>query len=97
MTLTELRGPITVFIIIAVVFVVYVLFAIIRSQRKKISTGREDLIGKIAITYTDLNPTGTVMLDGELWKATSESGYTSAGTQVTVNRLSGLMLYVTNK
>ena len=40
-----------------------------KSIRKKPVTGPEALSGKVGIAYTDLNPAGSVSLDGVIWQA----------------------------
>ncbi|MDH4269991.1 MAG: nodulation protein NfeD, partial [Dehalococcoidia bacterium] len=46
-------------------FAVFILGAIIRGQRRRKATGAEGMIGEKAIAKTPLNPTGTVLAQGE--------------------------------
>jgi membrane-bound serine protease (ClpP class) len=55
------------------------------------------MIGEMAIAKTPLDPTGTVLAQGELWTATSEGGKVAAGEAVTISKVEGLKLRVTKK
>jgi membrane-bound serine protease (ClpP class) len=63
-------------------------------RRKKRFTGAEAMIGKTAVTLTDLNPNGEVRVQGEIWRAESTSGDISKGEVVTVKSLKGLVVVV---
>ena len=78
-------------------FAVFILGAIIRGQRRRKATGAEGMIGAIAIAKTSLDPTGTVLAEGELWTATSEGGRVAPGEQVIISKVEGLRLWVTKK
>jgi membrane-bound serine protease (ClpP class) len=78
-------------------FAVFVLGAIIRGQRRRTATGAEGMLGEIAIAKTPLDPTGTVLSQGELWAATSEGGRIAPGEEVVISRVDGLKLWVTKK
>ena len=93
----EMTGPIIAVILFAVAFVVFVICAIIKSQRRKLSAGAEGMIGKPAKTHTALNPAGTVIAEGELWNATTKDNLIEADTEVIINGIHGLTLQVTKK
>ena len=93
----EMTGPIIATIILAVVLAIFVIIAIVKSQRRKLSAGVEDMIGKLATTHTALNPAGTVIAAGELWNAITEDKHIDAGTEVLVTGISGLKLQVSKK
>jgi len=78
-------------------FAVFVLGAIIRGQRQRKATGAEGMIGETAIAKTPLNPTGTVLAEGELWTATSENGPVAPGEQVIITKVEQLRLRVRKK
>jgi membrane-bound serine protease (ClpP class) len=78
-------------------FAVFVLGAIIRGQRRRKATGAEGMIGETAIAKTPLDPTGTVLAQGELWTAASEGGKVAPGEEVVISRVEGLKLWVTKK
>lgn len=67
----------------------------IRSQRKKVETGSEGLIGQIGKVRSELNPEGMVFVAGELWKAVAEGGVTvPRGEEVEVIGVKGLQITV---
>jgi membrane-bound serine protease (ClpP class) len=78
-------------------FAIFVLGAIIRGQRRRKATGAEGMIGTIAIAKTPLDPTGTVLAQGELWTAASEGGRIAPGEEVIISRVEGLKLWVAKK
>ena len=85
--------------IIAVVAVTTALFAFVISkalliQRKRVVTGREALIGKTGVVRRELNPDGTVFVNGEYWNARSTSGRIGAGEEVTVVQIEERILIV---
>ena len=93
----EITGPIIIAIIFAVAFIIFVIYAIIKSQKRKLATGKDDMIGKIAITQTTLNPKGTVLAEGELWTAIAEGSKIKADEEVIISKVEGLKLWVTKK
>jgi len=93
----EMTGPIIVAIIFAAAFVIFVIYAIIRGQKRKVSVGVEDMIGKEAVVRTTLNPKGTVLAEGELWTAIAEDSTIEPGEEVIITRTEGLKLWVTRK
>jgi len=78
-------------------FAVFVIGAIIRGQMRRKATGAEGMIGEIAIAKTSLDPTGTVLAEGELWTAASEGGKIQPGEEVIIDKVEGLKLRVTKK
>ena len=85
-----------VVIVVTAVFA-FVIGAIIRSQRRRPATGKEGLVGKVALARSVLDPTGMVYVEGELWTASSEAGRIEAGEEVVVTKVEGLKLRVTKK
>jgi membrane-bound serine protease (ClpP class) len=78
-------------------FAVFVVGAIIRGQRRRKATGAEGMIGTIAIAKTPLDPTGTVLAQGERWTAASEGGKITPGEEVIITKVEALKLWVTKK
>jgi membrane-bound serine protease (ClpP class) len=78
-------------------FAVFVIGAIIRGQRRRKATGAEGMIGTIALAKTSLDPTGTVLAEGELWTAASEGGRVAPGEEVIISKVKGLKLWVAKK
>ena len=75
-------------------FFAFVVGAVVRSRRRRPSTGLESLVGQVGTAKTVLNPGGMVFLDGTLWKAISEAGTIAEGELVEVVRPQGLTLVV---
>jgi membrane-bound ClpP family serine protease len=93
----EMTPPIIIAIVLAVAFIVFVIYAIVKGQRRKLSAGVEEMIGKEAVVQTALNPKGTVLADGELWTAIVEGSKIEAGEEVIITKVEGLKLWVTRK
>jgi membrane-bound serine protease (ClpP class) len=78
-------------------FAIFVIGAIIRGQRRRKATGAEGMIGEIGVAKTPLDPTGTVLAEGELWAAASEGGRIAPGEEVIISKVEGLKLRVAKK
>jgi membrane-bound serine protease (ClpP class) len=75
-------------------FFLFVIGMGIRAQRRKPVTGSGAMTGEIAFTLDELNPSGRVKIQGEIWNATSVSGVIDIGEQVRVKEVKNLTLYV---
>ncbi len=88
-------------IAIVIIFVIaFFAFAItwgIRAHRRKVSAGREELVGKIAEVKIALEPKGIVFIQGERWTAISEEDRVEPGEEVIITKVDGLTFYVTKK
>ena len=93
----EMTGPIILAIVLAIAFIIFVIYAIVRGQRLKLSAGVENMIGREAVVQTTLNPKGTVLAEGELWTAIAEDSTIEPGEEVTITKVEGLKLWVTRK
>ena len=93
----EITGPIIVAIVLAAAFVGFVVYAIVEGQKRKLSAGVEEMIGKEAVVRTTLSPKGTVLAEGELWTAIAEDSTIEAGEEVIITKTAGLTLWVTRK
>jgi membrane-bound serine protease (ClpP class) len=78
-------------------FVIFMVGAAVRGQRRRVATGAEGLIGRVAVAKTSLDPKGTVLVDGELWKAAVDTGKVEPGEEVTITKVEGLKLFVTQR
>jgi membrane-bound ClpP family serine protease len=58
--------------VFAAAFIIFVIYAIVKDLRRKVSTGVEKMIGKEAVVQTTLNPKDTALAQGELWTAIAE-------------------------
>jgi membrane-bound serine protease (ClpP class) len=71
-----------------------IVVAIVRAQRRPVTTGREGLLGQTAVVRSALDPKGTVFVEGEIWNAWMDSGKADPGEEVTVAEVKGLRLRV---
>ncbi len=78
-------------------FVVFVIQAVVRTHRRRQPTGREALVGSVAVARTPLDPEGTVFVEGELWSAVLDQGRVEPGEEVVITAVEGLKLKVTRK
>ena len=78
-------------------FVIFMVSAAVRGQRRRVATGTEGLLGRVAVAKTSLAPKGTVLVDGERWKAVIDSGKVEPGEEVTITKVEGLKLFVTQR
>lgn len=90
----EMTGPIIVTIVFAVAIAISVIIAIIRGQRRRLVTGVEEMVGKVAVALTELNPKGTVQAEGEIWNAVTEKGRIEPDEEVIITKVEGLKLWV---
>lgn len=75
-------------------FFAVVVSAVARARRRPAATGREGMTGEIGVTRTRLDPSGQVMVHGELWKARAEDEFIGSGDAVEVAGMDGLELHV---
>lgn len=66
----------------------------IRAHLRKPITGKEGLVNEIGFAQTDLNPSGVVMVSGELWSAESGSGEIKKNEKVKVVEVKGMNIKV---
>jgi membrane-bound ClpP family serine protease len=52
------------------------------------------LIGKIGVVDSELNPSGTVLIDGEIYEVKTGGELVEAGRGVKVTRVSGKKIFV---
>ncbi len=76
-------------------FFAFIVGAIVRSRRRRPTTGQEGFVGQVGKAKTVLDPGGMVFLNGELWKAISETGNVAEDELVEVVAMRGLTLVVT--
>lgn len=71
-----------------------VIRALVRAQRAPVVTGPQALIGRVGIALTNLEPSGRVRVDGEVWSAVAQYGAVRVGEEVEVADVEGVTLYV---
>ncbi len=87
-------------ILICVAFLIYAyIFYRIGSTilKKKPLPGLSDMVGMEGKAASKLNPDGLIRIEGELWKARSQSGTIESGDSVIVTGQTGLKLLVSRK
>jgi membrane-bound serine protease (ClpP class) len=84
-------------IILVVICLYFVVLWSVRAHRRKIAAGKEELIGKIAVVVTALNPKGMVLVEGERWTAFIDKGRVEPEEEVVITAVEGLKLMVTRK
>ncbi len=80
--------------IITALFFIIIIGAGLKAQRIKPVTGKEGMIGLSGEALDILSPDGRVMVEGEIWNATSISGNIDRGGKVIVKKMKDLILYV---
>ena len=76
------------------IFFAFVVAKVFRAHQRRPTTGLEGLVGQLAVARSDLDPTGTVFLKGELWEAVATEGVVRKGEQVEVTESEGFKLRV---
>ena len=84
-------------IVALVLFLAFIVRAVVLSRRIRQQTGREGMVGEVAVARTALDPRGTVFAHGELWEAILDQGRAEPGEEVVITRIEGLKLRVTKK
>ena len=80
-----------------VVFIYYVVIWVIRAHHRRVTAGREGLVGETAVVKEALEPKGVVLVEGELWAAIIDKGRAEPEEEVTITKVEGLKLRVTRK
>ena len=75
-------------------FFLFVIGMGIRAQRARPVTGSEGLLHETGTAMETLDPSGNVMIHGELWHAESVSGKIEVGSLVKVTSRNKFTLYV---
>jgi membrane-bound serine protease (ClpP class) len=91
------RISIAAVVTVAAVTGLFFAFAVTKAfqaQRKPVVTGMEGLVGHLALTKTPLDPEGTVLVQGELWEATTVEGAVGQGETVEILAVDGYVLQV---
>jgi membrane-bound serine protease (ClpP class) len=74
---------------------IFLVSLVIRAHRRRVTTGKEGMIGEVGKSQTDLDPSGKVFVHGELWRARAD-GFIPKGAPVKVTGvLDDLSLKVT--
>lgn len=68
-------------------FFLFIAYKLIQSRKMPLNTGYEGLIGMEGKAATDINPTGKIFVNGEIWRADLETGSKSITKGATVEVL----------
>jgi membrane-bound serine protease (ClpP class) len=88
---------IVLILVLVLALVVFIVWRVVKTHQTKVQTGREDMVGNIAVVRTALDPEGTVFYQGELWSARSDAGTIESGEEVIITKVDRLNLLVTRK
>src|SRR5688572_31586147 len=75
-------------------FFLFVVGMGLKAQRAKPAMGLEAMIGEIGQSISELNPSGTVRMHGEIWRAISPAALIPEGKKVVVTGISNFTLQV---
>lgn len=76
------------------IFFAFVIAKVFGAHQRRPTTGIEGLTGQLAVARSNLDPTGTVFLKGELWQAVASEGTVNEGEEVEVSDVDGFRLRV---
>jgi membrane-bound serine protease (ClpP class) len=75
-------------------FFVFVLRSLVRAQHAPVAAGPQALVGRVGRAVSNLDPTGQVRLDGEVWSAVAEDEAVQQGEDVEIAGVEGVTLRV---
>jgi membrane-bound serine protease (ClpP class) len=81
-------------LIAAICIVAFLVLLALRTRTAKRLNGVEKMVGEVGVVKTELNPEGTILVNGEYWRATSDHAI-PVGEKVAVTRVHNLLLHVT--
>ena len=81
------------FALIVLFFVIAVPIGLL-AQARKVTTGRDGMMGEVGEALTDLDPDGRVYVHSEYWTATSTGGEIPKGARVVVVSVDKMKLTV---
>ena len=87
-------GVIIPTVVITVLFFLSVIGLGLKAQRAKPITGVEGLADETGVALENLNPTGSVLVHGEIWNAEAVGGAIEKGQKVRVKAIENLRLKV---
>jgi len=85
---------IVVMALLLVLFFLFVIGAAVRAHMRKVRTGEEGMLRERGRALTALNPLGTVLVEGERWRARAAHGAVAEGEEVEVVGKDGFVLTV---
>jgi len=88
---------IVVIVVVVVAFLVFTVIWSVRAHQRKVSAGKEELVGRTAVVEIALEPKGVVLVEGERWTAIADKGRVEPEEEVIITKVDGLKLRVTKK
>ncbi|SHN34075.1 nodulation protein NfeD [Chitinophaga sp. CF418] len=79
---------------VTTLFFLFIIGAGLRAQRAKPATGIEAMVGETGEALDILNPSGNIMVHGEIWKAESVEGQIEQGEKIRIIAVKQLNLIV---
>jgi membrane-bound serine protease (ClpP class) len=79
---------------VTALFFLFIVGMGLKAQKAKPALGANVLIGKKAVSLTELDPSGQVAVMGEIWNATAVSERIKKGEEVIIKNVKDLTLYV---
>ena len=76
--------------------VLFLMSVVVKSQRRRVATGIEGIVGHAGVADSRIDPEGTVFIHGEIWSAESKE-VIEKGEKVRVIGSEGLKLFVEKK
>lgn len=84
--------------IVAAAFFLVVVRAVVKSHRHDLAPmGYRSLAGARGVARTALDPEGSILVQGERWRAVAAEGDIQPGDEVVVERADGMLLHVARK
>ena len=80
--------------VLVLLFFLVVIGAAIRAHRRKVETGEQGMLGTTGRALDVLNPAGSVLVEGERWRARALEGDIAEGERVEVVHQDGFTLVV---
>jgi membrane-bound serine protease (ClpP class) len=90
----EVEAALAVIALVIAAIAVWMFYIGVKAQYSHVKTGKEALIGAMAVAVTDLKPTGEVRVMGEFWQATAKGTVVLKGQTVEVIDMTGMFLVV---
>ncbi len=85
---------IVVMAMLLVLFFLFVIGAAVRAHMRKVETGEQGMLGEKGRALSALNPRGSVLVEGERWRARAVEGEVAEGEEVEVVGQEGFLLIV---
>ncbi|WP_246496135.1 NfeD family protein [Chitinophaga varians] len=79
---------------VTTLFFLFIIGAGLRAQRAKPATGMEAMMGETGEALDELDPSGNIMVHGEIWKAESVEGQIAQGEKIRVIAVKNFKLIV---